>query len=171
MSSLRSGVRLGLDWGEARTGVAACDPAGTLAYPLGAVPAGPDEVAELARLVEEYDPVEVVVGLPRSLSGREGPAAVRVRARTARLAEALRHSAPQVTVRLVDERLTTVAAARQLQERGVRARKQRHVIDATAAAGILQHALDAERAGLGPPGELVSPGPVRKDDAAEGTGL
>jgi len=156
VSSLRLGVRLALDWGEARTGIAACDRAGTMAYPVGAVPAGPDEVAAVLRLVAEFDPVEVVVGLPRSLSGGEGPAAARVRERTARLADALRAAAPSVTVRLVDERLTTVTATRQLRDRGVRAKKQRAVVDATAATALLQHALDAERAGGRLPGELVS---------------
>lgn len=157
-----------MDWGEARIGVAACDPAGTLAYPVGAVPAGRDEVAALVRLVVEYAPVEVVVGLPRSLSGGEGPAATAVRARTARLAAALRQDAPQVAVRLVDERLTTVTAARQLRDRGVRARRQRAVIDATAATTLLQHALDAEGAGAGLPGELVSgPDHPGKEAAAE----
>jgi len=156
VSSPRPGVRLALDWGEARTGVAACDPAGTLAYPVGVVPAGPDEVAAVVRLIAEYTPIEVVVGLPRSLSGGEGPAAARVRVRTGRLAVALRTAAPEVAVRLVDERLTTVTATRQLRERGVRAKRQRNVVDATAAAALLQHALDAERAGDRLPGELVS---------------
>lgn len=147
---------MGLDWGAARIGVAACDPAGTLAYPITAVAAGAHELAALTELVAEYAPVEVVVGLPRSLSGGEGPAATAVRARAAALAATLRSVAPDLGVRLVDERFTTVSAARQLRERGVRAREQRRVIDATAAAGILQHALDAERTGPGPPGELLS---------------
>src|SRR5436305_7183338 len=108
---MRTGVRLALDLGEARIGVAACDPAGTLAYPVGTVRAGPGELRELARLVAEYEPLEAVVGLPRSLSGAEGPAAARIRARARDLARALGGGA---AVRLVDERFTTVTAARQL---------------------------------------------------------
>ena len=70
------GVRLALDWGQARIGVAACDPAGALAYPVETVPAGPDASgADRRRWSAEYEPIEVVVGLPRSLSGGEGPAA------------------------------------------------------------------------------------------------
>ena len=152
----RSGVRLALDWGQVRIGVAASDPAGTLAYPLGAVPAGRDEVPALVRLITEHEPIEVIVGLPRSLSGGEGPAAAAVRSRARALAAELRRVTPGVAVRLVDERLTTLTAARQLRERGLRAKKQRAVIDATAATTLLQHALDAERTGGELPGELVS---------------
>lgn len=150
-------MRLGLDWGEARIGVAACDPAGTLAFPVATVPAGPRANAAIARLIEEYEPVEVVVGLPRSLSGREGPAAARSRSAAAALIVELRGLGQAVPVRLVDERLTTVHAARQLREAGRRTRQQRSVIDSAAAVGILEHALAVERAGDVPPGELVSP--------------
>ncbi len=119
-SAMRAGVRLGLDWGEARIGVAACDPAGTLAYPVATVPAGPAAEQALLALVEEYQPMEIVVGLPRSLSGGEGPAAVRIRsAATALVVDLLRPARRPVPVRLVDERLTTVtrraaAAARRV---------------------------------------------------------
>ena len=89
-----------------RIGVAACDADGLLAYPLTTVRAGPDEVADLAALVAEHGPLEVLVGLPRSLDGGEGPAAATARDRAGRLAAAV-----GVPVRLVDERLTTVTAA------------------------------------------------------------
>jgi putative holliday junction resolvase len=150
---VRAGVRLGLDWGEARIGVAACDPAATLAYPVATVAAGPGAHEALIRLVEEHHPVEIVVGLPRSLSGHEGPAAARTRVAASALAALLR----PVPVRLVDERLSTVSAARQLRQAGRRAKQQRGVIDSAAAVGILEHALAVERAGGMPPGELVSP--------------
>jgi putative Holliday junction resolvase len=146
-----------------RIGVAACDPAGVLAFPLATVPAGPDELATLVRLVIEHAPLEVVVGLPRSLSGSDGPAAVGVRAKAAGLAAALGSPAPGTPVRLVDERLTTVTATRQLRERGLRAREQRSRVDAVAAAAILQHALDAERTRSAPPGELVSAADAAKE--------
>ena len=73
MAAFRRGVRLALDWGEARIGVAACDPAGTLAYPVEHRAGGPGDDAALVALVAEYAPIEMVVGLPRSLSGGEGP--------------------------------------------------------------------------------------------------
>ena len=152
MTDFRVGVRLALDWGQARIGVAACDPGGTLAYPVEAVPAGAAAVTRIVALVAEYEPIEIIVGLPRSLSGGEGPAAATVRAQVAELATAVR----PLPVRLVDERLTTVTAAQRLRESGRSAKKQRSRIDAAAAAGILEHALDSERHRGIPPGELLS---------------
>jgi putative Holliday junction resolvase len=140
-----------VDLGEVRIGVAACDPDGMLAFPVGTVRAGADEIAGLLAVVREYAPIEVLVGLPRSMAGGEGPAAVRARERAGRLAEAV-----GVPVRLVDERLSTVAAARRLRDGGRKAKEQREVIDAAAAAAILDHALSLERARGHPPGELVS---------------
>jgi putative Holliday junction resolvase len=135
------GVRLALDWGEVRIGVAACDPAGTLAYPVGVVPAGPTAYARVAQLIEEYEPVELLVGLPRSLSGGEGPAAQRVRAAVAGLVADLAGRGMARPVRLVDERLSTVTAARRLRAGGRPAKSQRPHIDAAAAVVILEDAL------------------------------
>jgi putative Holliday junction resolvase len=151
---MRRGVRLAIDWGDARIGIAACDRDGVLAYPLDTVPAGANELARLAELVAEHEPIEVLVGLPRSLSGGEGPAAMKARERAARLAARL-----GVPVRLVDERLTTVTASQQLRASGKKAKQQRSLIDAAAAAAILEHALAIERSGGTPPGELVSGDP------------
>lgn len=155
--SLRTGVRLALDWGDARIGVAKCDASGTLAFPLTTVKAGEAELRDLAAIVAEEEPLEVIVGLPRSLSGGEGPAAVKVRTRAVALVEALVGVlATEVPVRLVDERLTTVTASRRLSESGKKMKQQRAVIDAAAAVAILEHALDVERARGAAPGELVS---------------
>ena len=155
MPEFRRGVRLALDWGDARIGVAACDRDGVLAYPLDTVRAGPDELAQLVAIIAEHEPLEVVVGLPRSLSGADGPAARKVRDRAAALAALV-----AVPVRLVDERLTTVTASRRLRESGKRAKQQRSVIDAAAAVAILEQAVALERSRGQAPGELVSaPGP------------
>ncbi|HEX5384556.1 MAG TPA: Holliday junction resolvase RuvX [Propionibacteriaceae bacterium] len=151
LGRMRQGVRLAFDWGDVRIGVAACDPEGLLAYPLTTISAGADEVAKLTAMVAEYEPIEVLVGFPRSLSGGEGPAAAKARERAVRLAGAVR-----VPVRLVDERLTTVTASRRLSEGGKRAKEQRKLIDAAAAVGILEHALAFEQSQGKPPGELVS---------------
>jgi putative Holliday junction resolvase len=148
---MRQGVRLALDWGDARIGVAACDREAVLPYPVKAVRAGQREIAELVATVAEYQPIEVLVGLPRSLSGGEGPAAAKARDRAARLAEAI-----AVPVRLVDERLTTVTAGRRLTEGGKRAKEQRQLIDAAAAVTILEQALAVEQSQGRAPGELVS---------------
>ena len=147
---MRPGVRLALDWGAARIGVAACDPAGTLAYPVETVPAGPTAIARIVALVAEYEPVELVLGLPRTLAGTESHAAARMRQVADELAAAL----PGLPLRLVDERLSTAAAARRLEQAGRTTRRQRRVIDQAAAVAILEGALDQERATGRPPGEL-----------------
>ena len=148
---VRHGVRLGLDPGDARIGVARSDPTGFLATPLETVRRGRGDLARLARLVRDEEAVEVVVGLPRSLSGGEGPAAAKIRDFAARLAMRV---AP-VEVRLQDERLTTVSAEAMLRDRGRKGAERRAVVDQAAAVVILQHALDTERATGRPPGELV----------------
>ena len=149
----RPGARLGVDVGDARIGVARSDAQATIATPVETVPAGPGSVARLVALAAEHDAMEVVVGLPRSLSGREGPAAAKVRAYAVTLAAAL---AP-VPVRLVDERLSTVSAERTLRDRGRHGRARRAVVDQQAAVVILQTALDAERTRGAAPGETVDP--------------
>jgi putative Holliday junction resolvase len=148
---MRHGVRLGVDPGDARIGVARSDPTGFLATPVETVRRGKGDLARLARLVRDAEAIEVVVGLPRSLSGGEGPAALKTREFAARLAERI---AP-VTVRLQDERLTTVSAEAMLRDRGKKGAERRAVVDQAAAVLILQHALDTERATGRPPGEIV----------------
>jgi putative holliday junction resolvase len=152
---VRPGVRIGLDPGDARIGVARCDPAGMIATPVETVPAGKGALRRIRRHVADHEAVEVVVGLPRSLSGGEGPAAVKVRAFAARLATAV----DPVPVRLVDERLTTVSAEAMLRDRGRKGSGRRAVVDQAAAVLILQHALDSERASGRAPGETVAPQP------------
>ncbi|WP_432250125.1 Holliday junction resolvase RuvX [Streptomyces sanyensis] len=150
---MRRGRRLAIDVGDARIGVASCDPDGVLATPVETVP-GRDVPAahrRLRALVEEYEPVEVVVGLPRSLSGGEGPAAKKVRA----FARTLAQGVAPVPVRLVDERMTTVTATQGLRASGVKSRKGRSVVDQAAAVIILQNALESERVSGRPPGESV----------------
>lgn len=140
------GRRLGVDVGTVRVGVALSDPNGVLASPLVTLPrdevAGSD-IVRLAELVAEHEVVEVVVGLPRTMAGRRGPAAQLAQSYAAALAERI---AP-VPVRLADERLSTVAATRALQDSGMRGRRQRAVIDQAAAVAILQTWLDAMGAG------------------------
>lgn len=148
---IRRGVRLAVDVGSVRVGVASCDPDGMLATPVATLDRGHGDEATLARLVGEYDAIEVVVGLPVSLSGREGPAATAARAYAVTLAVSL---AP-VPVRLVDERLSTVTAEHGLRAAGVGGKSRRKVVDRMAAVVILQNALDTERWAGAPPGEVV----------------
>ncbi|MGW7416934.1 Holliday junction resolvase RuvX [Streptomyces sp. NPDC054863] len=150
---MRRGRRLAIDVGDARIGVASCDPDGVLATPVETVP-GRDVPAahrRLRQLVEEYEPLEVVVGLPRSLNGGEGPAAVKVR----KFAQELAKGIAPIGVRLVDERMTTVTAAQGLRASGVKSKKGRSFIDQAAAIVILQNALEAERVSGELPGEGV----------------
>jgi len=149
---MRPGVRLGIDLGDARIGVARSDPGGMIATPVETVARGPGDLRRLCALVAEHDAVEVVLGLPRSLSGGEGPAAAKVREFAHSLAESVR----PVPVRLCDERLSTVTAEAVLREQGRKGRKRRAVVDQAAAVVILQSALDAERAAGRPPGETVA---------------
>lgn len=138
---MRSGVRLAVDVGTVRIGIARSDASGTLAVPLDAVRAGPTSFDAIAALVHEWEAIEVVVGLPLSMSGDEGPAAASARAWAAALAE--RIPAP---VRLVDERLSTVQAQRALHAGGRSTRQSRSLIDSAAAVMVLQADLDREAA-------------------------
>jgi putative Holliday junction resolvase len=153
---MRPGVRLGIDLGSVRIGVAASDPSGFLASPVETVPRGSGDLDRLAALVAERDAVAVLVGLPRSLSGADGPAAEAARSWAAQLAARL---AP-TPVRLVDERLSTVAAGRDLRAAGVSGRRARGVVDQAAAVVFLQAALDAERSSGAPAGEPVAADPA-----------
>ncbi|GLY51766.1 putative pre-16S rRNA nuclease [Lentzea sp. NBRC 102530] len=123
-------------------GVSLSDPSPFLATPLVTLKRdekGGADLTELVRLVAEHDVVEVVVGLPKTLAGRHGPAAEAATAYAAALAGRI---AP-VPVRLSDERLTTVVVSRVLAQRGVKGKKQRAVVDQAAAVEILQSWLDA----------------------------
>jgi putative Holliday junction resolvase len=149
---LRIGVRLGVDPGDARIGVARCDPMGIIATPVETVQRGDGDIERLVAILEDENAFEVVMGLPRSLNGTEGPAAVKVR----EFAGALARRIAPVPVRLCDERLSTVTAEAQLRSQGRKGQKRRAVVDQVAAVVILQNALETERARGSAPGELVS---------------
>ncbi len=160
-ASVEPGPCLGLDLGEVRIGVSVTDSARTVAIPRGVVTRSGHEAVDhemVAQLVEEVGATLVVVGVPLSLDGRIGPAAGRVIAETARLADALR-----VPVETIDERFSTVEATRRRGEvdsgharrhrmsgrlgrrRSARGRSGPAAVDAGAAAVILQSYLDRER--------------------------
>ena len=152
VSTVRPGARLGIDVGSVRIGVAVCDPAGSVATPVETVPRGSRDLARLAELARDYAAVELVVGLPVSMSGEHGKAAGGAREFATRLATTV-----PLPVRMVDERLSTVGATRQLRDSGLPGRRQRAVIDQAAAVIILQNALDAERSTGIPPGVSIAP--------------
>jgi putative Holliday junction resolvase len=156
---MRPGVRLGVDPGRVRIGVAVSDAEGLLAVPLETVRAGSGQWRRLAELAAETAAVEIVVGLPLLLSGGEGQSAHDARDFGGRLAE--RTGLP---VRLVDERLSTVEASRSLRGAGQSARSSRTVVDQAAAVVVLQAALDAERSSGAPSGVEVLVPPRRDEE-------
>ncbi len=148
--TVRAGVRIGIDVGRARIGVARSDPHGMLAVPVATVRRGEGDLAELVATARDSDALEFVVGLPLSLSGADTGSTGDARDFAQRLA-----AASGRPVRLDDERLSTVAAQRSLRASGKDVRSSRPVIDQVAATIILQSALDTERSSGRPPGELV----------------
>ena len=135
-----TGRVLGVDFGEARTGLAISDKARLLASGIGNIPGGGlEKSAELiVAAAAEQGAVAVVLGFPVNMNGTEGPKAERVR----RLAALIAERAPELPVALIDERMTTMAASRFLNETNTRGKKRRGVIDTLSAQIILQNALD-----------------------------
>jgi len=133
---------LALDLGERRIGVAVSDPTGTVARPVTAIirASRQQDLDAITRLVDEYQAALVIVGLPLSLDGSEGPQAQQTRFYAERLAEEL-----DVPIKFWDERYSSVRAEEILRgKKGKRRRRQtRGDVDATAAAVFLQSYLDA----------------------------
>lgn len=154
---MRSGVRLGVDVGKARVGVARSDPQGMLATPLETIPRdlASGSVARVVDLVSEFEACEVIVGFPLNMRGERTLSTDDARGFAEELASELM---PQgISVRLVDERLSTVSAQSQLRQAGKKTKQSRGIIDQAAAVVILQHALDIERARGEAAGTEVAP--------------
>jgi putative Holliday junction resolvase len=152
-------VWLGVDLGDARVGLALSDPELTFAHPAGNLDARGDYFRALDAAIEtiennaaEGNPIDhIVVGLPLQLDGSEGKSAKKARRWAANLTRRLTtlgqdesspiHNTPSMA--LIDERLTTVSAHRQLHEAHVAGRAHRPVVDQQSAVVILQSALDA----------------------------
>ncbi|RQP09949.1 MAG: Holliday junction resolvase RuvX [Microbacteriaceae bacterium] len=147
---MRRGVRIGVDVGRARVGVARCDPDGLLATPVETLPRDDRTVASVLAHAAELEAIEIVVGLPLSLSGADTPSTADARDFAAALA-----AASETPVRLVDERMSTVTAQRQLHATGRKTKGSRAVVDQVAAVIILQNALDSERMSDRAPGSVV----------------
>ncbi|WP_232085076.1 Holliday junction resolvase RuvX [Arthrobacter sp. SO5] len=143
------GVKLGVDVGTVRVGVAVCDRDGILATPLRTLERNVKkntDVRILAALAAELNAVEIFVGLPRTMKGEEHASARMATDYAKLLAGKLGELGSEVPVRLIDERLSTVSAHRHLHDAGVSSRNHRKVVDQVAAAGILQHAIDMQKA-------------------------
>ncbi|WP_417562561.1 Holliday junction resolvase RuvX [Microbacterium sp.] len=148
----RRGIRLAVDVGKARVGVARSDPDGLLAVPVETVARGGAPIRRLREIADEYDALEFVVGLPLNLGGNDTPSTVDAREFAAALAAA--SSRP---VRVIDERLSTVSAHNALRASGRSQRSSRSIVDQVAAVVFLQHALDIERRTGRPAGDLIPP--------------
>jgi putative Holliday junction resolvase len=142
------GVKLGVDVGTVRVGLAACDPDGILATPVRTLSRDAkknSDIRVLVREAAERSAVEIFVGLPRTLKGAEKASAEMARNYARLLVDALAAAGMDTPVRLIDERLSTVSAHQSLHAAGMSSRDHRRVVDQVAAAGILQHAIDMEK--------------------------
>ncbi|GAA2917820.1 putative pre-16S rRNA nuclease [Microbacterium keratanolyticum] len=151
MSDFRRGVRLGIDVGKARVGVARCDPDGMLAVPVETVPRDEQSIARLVTLADEYEPMEFVVGLPINMRGEDTESTADAR----RFARELSRASGRPAI-LVDERLSTVTAHAALRSSGRTQRGSRGIVDQVAAVVLLQHAIDTEKRTGNPAGPEVS---------------
>jgi putative Holliday junction resolvase len=136
----RIGRRIAFDYGDVRIGVAVCDPDGILATPVATLQSkSPTLKSDIAKIVEEYEPVKAYVGNPKLLSGNDGEAVAKV----LRFTEFLTANF-DLPISLVDERLSTVSAAKQLRDSGVNSKEAKTRIDAAAAVAILEQGLANE---------------------------
>jgi putative holliday junction resolvase len=147
---MRQGVRLGIDVGRARVGIARSTPDGQMAVPVVTLDRQ-SAVSGIVELVAQWQPVELVVGLPINLQGKHTASTEDAESFAQELAEA-----GLGPIRMVDERLSTVSAQAQLRASGKSSKKQRPVIDQVAAVILLQQSLDTERLQGVPPGVLVT---------------
>lgn len=131
---------IGLDWGEKRVGVAVSDPLGISALPVRSLDNDDKLIENLKNIIREYDAGEIVLGLPRQMSGASGAAA----SKTMKFCEKLSKELP-IKVSLWDERLTTKAAQGAFQASGAPRKKRKAFIDAVAAGIMLQSYIDSKR--------------------------
>lgn len=153
------GVRLAVDVGAARVGLAASDPDGILATPVATLPRDRSKRTDLravATQAVEREAVVVYVGHPLNLQGQDTASTQDAVRYAQRLARELDRRGSTAEVRLLDERLSTVTAHRQLRAAGLDHRSHRAVVDQAAAVEILQHGLDVEQSHHGGAGRLVS---------------
>ena len=138
---MERGRRIAFDYGEVRIGVAVSDPDSILASPLTTLKATDKSlVKQIAQILVEIEPVAIYVGRPALLSGKDGAATDKA----LDFVEVLR-TVTQVPIELVDERMSTVSAARNLRDAGRNARDSKDAIDMAAAVAILEFALEIEK--------------------------
>ena len=138
---MERGRRIAFDYGDVRIGVAVSDPDSILSSPLTTLKANDKSlVKQIAQILAENKPVAIYVGRPALLSGNDGAATEKA----LDFVEVLR-TVTQVPIELIDERMSTVSAARNLRDAGRNARDSKDAIDMAAAVGILEFALELEK--------------------------
>ena len=150
----RKGVRIGVDVGTVRVGVARCDPDGILTMPVETLIRQEDrsDIDRIGEIIDEFSAIEVIVGLPRHLKGSEGVSAKGAR----RYALRIKTLRPDIRVALVDERLTSNQAHARLRASGISEKNHRPIIDQVAAQIILEQALEEERMSGRAPGKEIT---------------
>ncbi|WP_434969221.1 Holliday junction resolvase RuvX [Microbacterium sp. bgisy207] len=152
MSEFRRGIRLAVDVGRARVGVAQCDPDGMLATPTETIPRTDRTVDRLREVIDHSQPIEVIVGLPINLRGERTASTEDAEDFARQLGACV-----SVPIRMLDERLSTVSAQSALRASGRSTRSSRTIVDQVAAVVLLQQALDIEKSTGRPPGALLPP--------------
>jgi len=137
---MQRGRRIAFDYGDARIGVAICDPDGILATPLPFLDAKhPKLLQHISDLFSEFDPITIYLGEPKHLSGSDGDAVEKVKSFADRLTEEF-----DLPIIFIDERLSTVDAQRRLREAGKSSKESKLLIDSMAAVAILESGLARE---------------------------
>lgn len=138
---MRKGIRFAIDFGDARIGVAKSDIDGLLAVPVATIKNDKDLISNLVSIINETYCLEIYIGLPKHLSGSIGQSANKA----INFAQQLKKALPDISLRMLDERLTTTSASARLSESGVSTRHQKDMIDQVAAIELLEQALDFEK--------------------------
>jgi len=138
---MQRGRRIAFDYGDVRIGIAICDPDGILASPLTTLSSKDKKLnSQIAEIFAEYEPVAIYVGKPSHMDGSSGTAAEKAADFCTLLA-----TLTKAPILSIDERLSTVSAARNMRESGVNAKAAKSRIDQAAAVAILEFALDIEK--------------------------
>ena len=138
---MQRGRRIAFDYGDVRIGVATCDPDAILCSPLVTLKSSDNKLmAQISSIIAEYEPITIYVGKPSHMDGRESESAAKATDFAAKL-----QAIALCPVELVDERLSTVTATRNMRESGVNSKDARSTIDQAAAVAILEFALEIEK--------------------------
>jgi len=138
---MQRGRRIAFDYGDVRIGVAVSDPDSILASPLITLKASEKNLGkQISEILSEIEPVVIYVGRPALLSGNYGVATDKAREFVALLG-----SITQIPIEMIDERMSTISAARNLREAGRTAKDSKNAIDMAAAVAILDFAIEIEK--------------------------